>query len=162
MSVRKTALIIAMFAIIACGVGSVQADAASTSRGQEIASLPTSYGEHCVKVRSNLHGRTGTICAHLVDGLGKEQGEVTFTASSGLVRTVFVKILQISMNNQVIETAYNVSKTVMMKVGDVSIAKSWWDEPDSIYMRVGAFDACITWTDGGKACTGPHWLYGGQ
>jgi hypothetical protein len=159
MSVRRTALIIAIFAIIACGAGSAQADAATTARGQAVASPPVLYGRHCVTVRSNVHGRTGTVCAYLARLSGKERGEVTFTANSGQLSAVSVKILQLSVNNHIIEAVHNARKTVMA-VGGV-IPLSWWDEPtgDRQIKQVGVYEACMIWTDGGKACTGPRWLY---
>jgi hypothetical protein len=160
MSVRRTALIIAIFAIIACGAGSVQADAATTARGQTVASAPVLYGKHCVTVRSSVPGRTGTICAILARVSWEERGEVTFTANSGLLGAVSVKTLTLSVNNHIVKVSHNARNTVIA-VGAV-IPLSWWDEPTTPVRQVkqvGVYEACMTWRGGGQACTGPHWLY---
>jgi hypothetical protein len=158
MSVRRTALIIAIFVTIGCGLGPVQADAASTPRGQAATSVPVLYGGHCVTVRSNAHGWRGTICVYLARQSGTKRGEVTFTANSGLLSVVSVETLQLSANHHVIEKARN-SKRSVVTIGGV-IPLNWWDEPaGSHLMQAGAYDACMTWKGGGTACTGASWLY---
>jgi hypothetical protein len=152
MFVRRTALIIAMFAIIASGIGAVQADAAPTSQGQTVA------GEHCVTVRSNDPGHIGTICVYLARQSGKERGVVTFTSRSGRLRAVSVKVLVLSVNGKVVEVVHNASQSGPKLNGAIPL--SWWDEPARILSNVvGVNDACMTWTNGGKACTGAGWLY---
>lgn len=160
---RKTALIIAIFAIIACGFGSARADAASTSRAQPAASLPNGlYGGHCVTVRSSTHHQTGSICVYLQRFDGKQRAEVVLTSRSGPLRSASVETLRLAVNNVVINAVHNASKKATGLDRGVALPDSWWDEP-ARWLRdpkiVGAYDACMTWTDGAKACTGPHWLY---
>lgn len=155
---RRIAFIVAILALIACGLGSVQADAASASRGQAATAPPVLLGGHCVTVHSNVNHRTGTICVYLARQLGggPERGEVIFTAHSGLLKRVSVQVLRLSADSHAIQTSRNVSKAVIGISG--GIMDSWWDE-QAHWMQVGTYNACMYWTDGGKACTGPHWLY---
>ena len=169
---RGTALIIAIFAIIACGIGSLQADATPTPRGQAVGSPQVASGERCETVRSNARASagaipagtipTGTICVYLV-GQGRAiRGGVSFTAHSGLLKTASVKVLQLTVNNHVVLKADNVSETVLASAGLHLF--SWWDEPAYIlskpnYVQVGVYKACMIWKSGGEACTGPGWLY---
>lgn len=155
---RRTALIISIFAIIACGVGSVQADAASTPREHAATSPVVLYGGHCVTVRSNAHGWTGTICAYLARQSGTKRGEVTFTANSGALSLVSVETLQLSVNHHVTEAAHNATKTVVAFGGVIPL--NWWDEPSGPHLvQAGVYKACMSWKGGGKACTGAGWLY---
>jgi hypothetical protein len=164
--VRRTAPIIAILTIAACGISSLPADAAPAPRGQAAASSPAVQGERCETVRSNVHilprpYPTATICVYLVGQSTKTvRGEVTFTANSGLLSGTSVGILQLSVNNRVVVKEDNLSETAA--AGGVHLF-NWWDEPAYILSRssqvqVGVDKACITWTHGGgKACTG--WLY---
>ena len=135
MSVRTRALIIAILATVACGVGSLQADAAPTPRGQAAASSQAVSGERCETVRSNVHPvtgtiPTGTICVYLVGQSRTVRGGVSFTAHSGLLRAASVKVLQLSVNNHVVVKADNVSETVAHAGLHLF---SWWDEPDTSF-----------------------------
>jgi hypothetical protein len=67
-----------------------------------------------------------------------------------------VQILRLSIDSQVLQTTHNVSAVVVGVRG--RITDSWWDEQAG-RMVVGTYNACMYWTDGGKACTGAHWLY---
>ena len=160
---RRTAFIFAIFAIMACGLGSARAEAASTSRPQAVASLPKGlYGGHCVTVRSSVHDQTGTICVYLDRLDGKQRAEVVFTTRSGPLRSASVGTLRLAVNNVVINAVHNASKTATGTGRDIALPDSWWDEPAQ-WLRdpkiVGAYKACMTWADGAKACTGPGWLY---
>jgi hypothetical protein len=160
MSVRRTTLIIAIFAIIACGIGSVQADAAPTGRGQAVASWAVSSRGHCETVHSSLHGRTGTVCVAVVSEVKTKtvQAEVTFSASSGRLKEVTLQVLQLAINGKVVESVRNVTENVQT-VSKV-FPYSWWDEPaPAPVLRAGVDNACLIWTDGSKACTGSSWLY---
>lgn len=156
MSVRKTALIIAILAIVACGLGSVHAEAAPMLR-EQAASTTALIGRHCVTVHSNVHSRTGTICVYVARVSGKLGGEVAFTTHSGPVRRVSTQILRLSMDKVVIQTLRNASKAGA-GAGTVAIPFNWWDEPKPRIVQVSAYKACMTWTDGSKACTGSSWL----
>jgi hypothetical protein len=157
MPVRTKALIVAIMAVIACGLGSVQAEAAPMSAAQAAATSPPGlFGGHCVHVSSSVHHRAGTICVYLSRISGKAGGEVTFAAHSGTLAMVSVQTLRITLDNQPFLTVRNLSKTVSGS-GIGSINRNWWDEPKGA-IRVGARQACMTWTGGDKACTSASWL----
>lgn len=130
MSVRRTALIVAILAIIACGFGSIQADAASTPRGQAATSPLVLLGGHCVTVHSNVNRQTGTVCVYLARQGGEVRGEVVFTSHSGLLRRISAQILRLSADNQVILTLRNPSETVTGIGGALPL--SWWDERSEV------------------------------
>jgi hypothetical protein len=167
MSVRRTALIIVIFAIVACGIGSVQADAASPPPGRAAASAPVLQGERCETVHSSVRplpgaSPTGTICVYVAGQSRAERSGVSFTARSGLLKAISVETLQLSVDGHVMVTIRNVSGTALTG-GGVHLV-NWWDEPahlphGSKSVQVGVYKACMTWTDGGEACTGPGWLY---
>jgi hypothetical protein len=113
------------------------------------------FGERCVTVRSNIHHRTGTICVAVARQAGKARGQVVFTSGSGRLNRVSVQVLRLSLGKQVVQTVKNASKPVTG--GGGGFALNWWDEPVGI-MQVSVYNACMTWTDGSKACTGRRWL----
>lgn len=160
MPVRRTAafVTVAIMAILACGIGSARADAATTSmqRGQAAASPAVLLGGHCVTVHANAHGRTGTICLYLTRQSGKAGGQVGFTARSGTLRLVSVQALRVSVAGQVALTVHNMSLVVIGH--NVALRRNWWDEPKPRVLRMSAMKACMTWTDGSKACTGTGWV----
>ena len=158
MSVRRAALIIAIVAFIAGGLGSVHADAASASAtGGQAAASPTVFlGGRCVTVRSNRNARTGTICVFVGREPGKVGGKVVFTARSGRLSKVSVQFLRLTADQRVIQMLRNVSKPVK-GASVVGIPHNWWGEGKPRNIQVSAYNACMTWTDGGKACR-PGWL----
>lgn len=158
MPVRRTAFItVAIMAIIACGFGSARAAAAATQGGQAAARPAVLLGGHCVTVHSNVHSRSGTICVYVARQSGKVGGQVAFTTHSGRMQRVSAQILRLSKGNVIIQTLRNPSKAVTGP-GTVAIPMNWWGEPPLVPFRMSAFNACMTWTDGSKACTGASWL----
>jgi hypothetical protein len=160
---RRTALIIAIFAIIACGFGSARADAASTQRSQVAASpAPGLYGGHCVTVRSSTHNQTGTICVYVDRLQGNLRAEVVLTSRSGALKSASAVTVKLSVNSTVINAVHNAKKSATGAGRSIVLPDSWWDEPAQ-WLRspkiAGAYNACMIWADGAKACTGPHWLY---
>jgi hypothetical protein len=167
MSVRRTALIIVIFAIVACGIGPVRADAAAPPAGRAATSAPVLQGERCETVRSSFRpvagtSPTGTICVYLAGPSTAERGGVSFTARSGLLKAISVETMQLSVNGHVRVTIRNVSGTALTGAG-VHLF-NWWDEPARLpkgtkTVQLGVYKACMTWTNGGKACTSPSWFY---
>jgi hypothetical protein len=145
---RRTALIAAILAVLASGIGSAQAEAASPS---------PMNGKHCVTIKSTPHHQAATVCLYLDRQSGKKEGVVTFSTKSGPLQGVTVKVLQIAMNGQGIVTVNNPHVTVTVPGSGDALTRSWWDEPAG-KMQVRIKNACLTWSDGDKACTGSGWL----
>lgn len=154
---RRTALIVAILAVFACGLGSIQAEAAATSPGQAAAGPPP-LGQHCVKVTSKHNHWPGTICVFVTRPSGKKPaGEVTFTAHSGTLSVISIKTMRVTMGGaDVVPPVNNVSRPATGMTSD-AISRSWWDEPKT-RVQVSVKNACMTWKGGDKACTGSGWL----
>lgn len=156
---RRTALVIAIFAIITCGLGSARADAAP-AREQAAVGSPALYGRHCVAVRSAAGHQTGTVCVYVTRSGTEVGAELTFSAGSGRLKASSIKVLQLSVNNRVVAEITNVHQTINGKTGVVR-RWNWWDEGQrGVILQVRAYQACASWTDGGSGCTG--WLYSGS
>jgi hypothetical protein len=146
MAMRRTTLIVAILAILGCGLASVPAQADSVTRD----------GGHCVTVHSDVGGRTGSICAYVDRLNGTERGEVAFTADSGTLSEATVTTLELLIDGQVTTVRHNVTEPASGL--SAAISNNWWDEPFGD-LQAGAYHACMIWMDGDRACTGSDWLY---
>jgi len=145
-ALRRIVLIAAIVAAATCGLTSVPAGAAS----------PASYGARCVTVHSAVHGRSGTICAQVDAMNGAKRSEVTFATSYGPLASVSVTTLELLLGGRVLSTLHNVTKGVLTIIPPIT--DNWWDEPSG-GEQTGVYQACMTWRDGDRACTGSAWLY---
>jgi hypothetical protein len=154
--VRGTALIVAILAVIACGLGSARAEAMPTSPGQAAASPPPA-GEHCVTVHSNVHHWAGTVCVYVTHQSTKNGGAVAFSTHSGKLANVSVKILRVSWHGGGAPIVILKNASGPVSTGSPAIlTRNWWDEPFGAV--ASAQEACMTWEGGDKACTGPGWV----
>jgi hypothetical protein len=112
----------------------------------------------CRTVHSNVHDRTGVICAGIaVRGTRhhpKVRAIVLFKPSSGKLTCVSVGHLYLYVDgNRVRNESYSACGMVL-----AIPTRNMWDG-DAGVARSGVWHACMYWTDGGHACTGPSWLF---
>ncbi len=157
---RAKVYIVAVLAVLSCGLGLIATGAAAAPGGHAAPGGPAPLGRKCTAVHSSVHGRTGSICVDVEHGAAGVRGDVTFTANSGVLRGASVSTLELLVNHQVVEKLRNVAERVQGT--ESRLTRNWWDGEGmtpAVPVQTGIYNACMTWTDGGRACTGPHWFY---
>jgi hypothetical protein len=156
MRLKKNVLIASACAIITAGLAS--APVAAEAAGQQAQSAPPAVrhlGTNCMTVHSSGNRHAGVICISVVITTGKKAADVTFTPTSGTASQISIASLKLSMNGVITEKAGPLHKR-WTSPGAGSFALNWWDEPVG-HAQASVLNACMTWTDGTRACTGSHW-----
>jgi hypothetical protein len=152
------AVIAAIAAMAACGLGVTPAAGAVTGRATPVAVFGSAQGTQCTTIKSQPPVRFGVICVSVLDRGTLWRAEVSFEAGTGRLREVSVKNLRLLVAGGVKERTGRVLKDVG---GKTSVVPSNWFDDDllHVYGRGAVINACIVWADGARACTGNHWFY---
>jgi len=157
---RARVHLVAVLAAASCGLALIATGAAAAPRGHAAPGTSAPPGQRCTTVHSNVHGRTGSICVYVEHAGARLRADVTFTGRSGTLRGASVGTLELLVGHQVVQKLHNVAEYVNGAGG--RFAKNWWDGEGmapEVPVQAGIYNACLAWSDGGRACTGPHWFY---
>jgi hypothetical protein len=155
---RRNLVIAAIAAIAACGLGATPAAAAVTGPAAPVAVSSPALGARCTAVKSASPVRIGVICVTVVRQGARWRAEVSFKTGSGSLRQVSVKNLRFLVAGGVEERTGRVVKDVEGRSD--AVPSNWWEDNMPDYLaRAAAFNACMTWAGGSRACTGSHWFY---
>jgi hypothetical protein len=158
---RRNVLIAFLCVLALAGLVSVPAEAAfAAQHGPSAGSPRLPLGARCETVRSSAHHHSGVICIGVVDRSAPRSttAEITFRSNSGALKETSLAAMRLTVEGMVVEKIGPRQWNWKGPQGSVSFDKNWWDEPAGLKTQASVRNACLTWRDGARACTGSHWL----